>query len=80
MTDSSRSVAGLPAENDCPPSIYDRTPSHHGMIAEMVSPCRCATASTCLSNIYRPDSTEKFLALLSFSIYNEDTRLISESG
>jgi predicted acyl esterase len=34
MTDSSRSVAGLPAASDCPPGIYDRAPSDYGMITE----------------------------------------------
>ena len=34
MTDSSRSVAGLPAASDCPPGIYDRAPSDYRMITE----------------------------------------------
>jgi uncharacterized protein len=72
MTDSSRSSAELPAASDCPPGNYDRAPSYRGMIAEkdVAVPMRdCVNLSI---DIYRPDSAEKFPALLAFSIYNKD--------
>jgi predicted acyl esterase len=72
MTDSSRSVAGLPAESDCPPGNYDRTPSQHGMIAEKDVAVPMRDGVNLSIDIYRPDSTEKFPALLAFSIYNKD--------
>ena len=72
MTVSSRSVAGLPAESDCPPGIYDRTPSQHGMIAEKDVAVPMRDGVNLSVDIYRPDSTEKFPALLAFSIYNKD--------
>ena len=72
MTDSSRSVAGLPAESDCPPGSYDRVPSDCGMIAEKDVAVAMRDGVNLSIDIYRPDSAEKLPALLAFSIYNKD--------
>jgi uncharacterized protein len=72
MTDSSRSAIGLPAASDSPPGNYDRTPSDHGMIAERDVAVPMRDGVSLSIDIYRPDSAEKFPALLAFSIYNKD--------
>ena len=72
MTDSSRSVAGLPAESDCPPGSYDRAPNDCGMIAEKDVAVAMRDGVNLSIDIYRPDSAERFPALLAFSIYNKD--------
>src|ERR1035437_4488439 len=72
MTDSSRSVAGLPAASDCPPGIYDRAPSDYGMITEKDVAVAMRDGVNLSIDIYRPDSAEKFPALVAFSIYNKD--------
>src|SRR5664279_5610077 len=72
MTDSSRSVTALPAASDSPPGNYDRTPSDHGMIVERDVAVPMRDGVNLSIDIYRPDSAEKFPALLAFSIYNKD--------
>ena len=72
MTDSSRSSAELPAASDCPPGNYDRAPSYRGMIAEKDVAVPMRDGVNLSIDIYRPDSAEKFSALLAFSIYNKD--------
>lgn len=72
MTDSSRSATALPAASDSPPGNYDRTPADHGMIIERDVAVPMRDGVNLSIDIYRPDTTEKFPALLAFSIYNKD--------
>lgn len=57
---------------DSPPSNYQREPLYEKMIEErdVMVPMRDGV-HLCV-DIYRPDSAEKFPALLAFSIYNKD--------
>lgn len=72
MTDSSRSVTTLPAASDSPPGNYDRMPSDHGMIVERDVAVPMRDGVNLSVDIYRPDTADKFPALLAFSIYNKD--------
>ena len=72
MTDSSRSVTALPAASDSPPGNYDRAPSDHGMIVEKDVAVPMRDGVNLSVDIYRPDTSDKFPALLAFSIYNKD--------
>src|SRR5260221_12640846 len=72
MTDSFCPATGLPAASDSPPGNYDRTPGDYGMIAEKDVAVPMRDGVNLSIDIYRPDSEEKFPALLAFSIYNKD--------
>src|SRR5258707_11277988 len=72
MTDSLCPATGLPAASDSPPGNYDRTPGDYGMIAEKDVAVPMRDGVNLSIDIYRPDSEEKFPALLAFSIYNKD--------
>src|ERR1700686_656413 len=71
MTDP-RQTSRLPAASECPPVAYDRPPSHAGMIAERDVAVPVRDGVNLSIDIYRPDSSERFPALLAFSIYNKD--------
>src|SRR5512147_375213 len=70
MLDRTRVV--LPAAGDRIPGAYDRAPTHEGMIAEKDVAVPMRDGVNLSIDIYRPDSTERFPALLAFSIYNKD--------
>lgn len=72
MTDSSRSVTALPAASDSPPGNYDRMPGDHGMIVEKDVAVPMRDGVNLSVDIYRPDTADRFPALLAFSIYNKD--------
>ena len=61
----------LPAA-DRPPGSYTRSPEYSGMIRDkdVVVPMRDGVKLKV--DVYRPDSPEKFPALLAFAIYNKD--------
>ena len=61
----------LPAP-DRPPVAYDRAPTYDGMVAEkdVLVPMRDGVRLAI--DVYRPDTTDRLPALLSFSIYNKD--------
>jgi uncharacterized protein len=63
---------GLPMASDCPPVTYDRPPTYAGMISEKDVTVAMRDGINLSIDIYRPDSTERFPALLAFSIYNKD--------
>src|ERR1700730_2568081 len=71
MTDP-RQTSRLPAASECPPVAYDRPPSQAGMIAERDVAVPMRDGVKLSIDIYRPDSSERFPALLAFSIYNKD--------
>jgi predicted acyl esterase len=62
----------LPSMPDSPPSNYKREPLYDKMISEkdVLIPMRDGV-NLCV-DIYRPDSNEKFPALLAFAIYNKE--------
>jgi uncharacterized protein len=72
MTDSSRPVTALPTASDSPPGNYDRTPADHGMTVEKDVAVPMRDGVNLSIDIYRPDTADKFPALLAFSIYNKD--------
>ncbi len=57
---------------ETPPGSYDRAPQYQHMIAEkdVVVPMRDGVKLAV--DVYRPESEEKFPALLAFAIYNKD--------
>src|SRR5580700_1709551 len=62
----------LDSSGDRPPIAYDRSPSFSGMIAEKDVAVPMRDGVNLSIDIYRPDSNERFPALLAFSIYNKD--------
>ncbi|HZD91635.1 MAG TPA: CocE/NonD family hydrolase, partial [Pseudolabrys sp.] len=62
---------GLQA-GDRAPVAYDRAPAYERMIAEKDVAVPMRDGVNLSIDIYRPDSAEKFPALLAFSIYNKD--------
>ena len=67
-----RTRVTLPAAGDRIPEDYDRAPTYERMIAEKDVAVPMRDGVNLSIDIYRPDSTEKFPALLAFSIYNKD--------
>ena len=57
---------------DRPPVAYDRPPTYEKMIADKDVAVPMRDGVNLSVDIYRPDSAEKFPALLAFSIYNKD--------
>jgi putative CocE/NonD family hydrolase len=57
---------------DCPPTNYDRAPTFENIIAEKDVAVAMRDGVKLSVDIYRPDSPEKFPALLAFAIYNKD--------
>jgi uncharacterized protein len=72
MDSGSGVKSGLQAAGDCPPIGYQRAPSHDAMIAEKDVAVSMRDGVKLSVDIYRPDSVERFPALLAFSIYNKD--------
>src|SRR5271165_5444586 len=75
MNEGSRRPAGLPTAADCPPVPYDRPAAYPGMISEKDAAVCMRDGVNLSVDIYRPDASdasEKFPALLAFSIYNKD--------
>jgi predicted acyl esterase len=70
MTDNT--LAMLPAAGDRSPAAYDRTPTYERMIAQNDVAVPMRDGVNLSIDIYRPDSAERFPALLAFSIYNKD--------
>ena len=68
----SRPIAGLPLASDAPTVTYDRPPTYSEIISEKDVPVAMRDGVNLSIDIYRPDSTERFPALLAFSIYNKD--------
>ena len=64
--------ATLMASSDRSPVAYDRAPAYEGIVAEKDVAVPMRDGVNLSIDIYRPDSTEKFPALLAFSIYNKD--------
>ena len=62
---------GLP---DSPPSNYQREPEYDKMIKEKDVMVPMRDGVHLCADIYRPDSKEKFPALLAFAIYNKDVQ------
>jgi putative CocE/NonD family hydrolase len=58
--------------SDSPPSDYDREPTYEKMIQERDVMVLMRDGVHLCVDIYRPDSSEKFPALLAFAIYNKD--------
>ena len=61
----------LPA-GDCAPVAYDRAPAYDRMITDKDVAVPMRDGVNLSVDIYRPDATEKFPALVAFSIYNKD--------
>lgn len=57
---------------EAPPGRYDRAPQYSGMIANRDVEVPMRDGKKLAVDIYRPDSEEKFPALLAFAIYNKD--------
>jgi predicted acyl esterase len=57
---------------DCPPTDYDRTPVFEKMISEKDVAVPMRDGVKLSVDVYRPDSAQKFPALLAFAIYNKD--------
>jgi hypothetical protein len=55
-----------------PPTNYDRAPTHQKIIAEKDILVAMRDGVKLSIDIYRPDTSEKFPALLAFAIYNKD--------
>jgi uncharacterized protein len=72
MNEGSRRPAGLPTAGDCPPVPYDRPAAYQRMISEKDLAVPMRDGVNLSVDIYRPDASEKFPALLAFSIYNKD--------
>jgi predicted acyl esterase len=72
MTQSGRRELGLPEAGDHAPIDYDRAPTYDRLIAEKDVAVPMRDGVNLSIDIYRPDSTEKFPAMLAFSIYNKD--------
>ena len=70
MTEDTQTT--LPAAGDRSPVAYDRTPTFEHIIDERDVAVSMRDGVNLSVDIYRPDSTEKFPALLAFSIYNKD--------
>jgi len=68
----SRPIAGLPLASDAPAVTYDRPPTYSEIISEKDVAVAMRDGVNLSIDIYRPDSTERFPALLAFSIYNKD--------
>ena len=64
--------ARLPEAGDRLPVDYDRPPTHERMIAQKDVAVPMRDGVNLSVDIYRPDTTEKFPALLAFAIYNKD--------
>lgn len=62
----------LPPAGDHGPADYDRAPAYERMITERDVAVPMRDGVNLSIDVYRPDSTEKFPALLAFSIYNKD--------
>jgi uncharacterized protein len=58
--------------SDAPPSTYTREPTDVGMIREKDVDVAMRDGVRISVDVYRPDSADKFPALLAFSIYNKD--------
>ena len=69
---SSETQVKLPAAGDRIPVDYDRAPTYERMIAQKDVAVPMRDGVNLSVDIYRPDATEKFPALLAFSIYNKD--------
>ena len=69
---TSRPATPFGFSGDRPPTDYDRAPTYSGMIAERDVMVRMRDGVHLCVDIYRPDATEKFPALLAFAIYNKD--------
>ena len=57
---------------DRPPPDYDRPATYHAMVSEKDVAVPMRDGVKLSVDIYRPDSPEKFPALLAFAIYNKD--------
>lgn len=57
---------------ETPPGRYDRAPQYDGMVANKDVGVPMRDGKKLAVDIYRPDSDEKFPALLAFAIYNKD--------
>jgi len=57
---------------DRPPPDYDRPATYHALISETDVAVPMRDGVKLSVDIYRPDSPEKFPALLAFAIYNKD--------
>jgi predicted acyl esterase len=58
--------------SDSPPTQYDREPLYSGIIKERDVLVRVRDGVNLCVDVYRPDSPEKFPALLAFAVYNKD--------
>jgi uncharacterized protein len=72
MTQQTDRIRSSLQAGDCPPTNYDRPPVHDKIIAEKDVAVPMRDGVKLSVDIYRPDSTGKFPALLAFAIYNKD--------
>jgi len=60
---------GLP---DTPPTTYEREPTYEKMVQERDVMVPMLDGIHLCADVYRPDSEEKFPAILAFAVYNKD--------
>src|SRR5262249_53053294 len=68
----SRPIAGLPLASDAPPVTYDRPPTYLEIVSEKDVAVPMRDGGKLSVDNHRPESPQRFPALLAFSIYNKD--------
>ncbi len=72
MTENGGEITDLIAVGDQPPGDYQRKPEYEKMISETDVAVAMRDGVNLSVDIYRPDGSEKFPALLAFAVYNKD--------